>query len=338
MRVLDEPNNMIKTENLTKVFKQRKGKKRGLLPQGRIEITAVDNISFQVDKGSVFGLIGPNGAGKTTLIKILSTLIIPTSGKAKVCGYDISKEEQKVRASIGLAIGTERSFYFRLSGWQNLWFFGVLQGINHSQLKRRIEVLMQSLDLYSEKDKQFMQYSLGEKRKLDLVRCLLTDPPVFFMDEPTTSIDPYSAIKIRDKVRELKDQGKTIILVTHNLDEAEKLCDRVGIMHQGKLVKEGSLDFLKEEAKTKRVSIKLEESPSSELLERLRLLGELKAQKGNKEIEIFLSNGQRLTQLIQLVNHQKIEIESINTHQLSLEQIFLKYTQVGKNGGSGADD
>jgi ABC-2 type transport system ATP-binding protein len=224
---------MIKTENLTKIFKQKKEKKRGLLKR-KTDVKAVDNISFEIKAGTVFGLIGPNGAGKTTLVKILSTLIIPNQGKAWINGFDILKEDQKVRASIGIATGTERSFYFRLSGWQNLWFFGVLQGIKGPELKNRIEVLMKSVDLYSEKDKQFMQYSLGEKRKLDLVRCLLTDPPVFFLDEPTTSIDPHSAIKIREKIRELKDKGKTLILVTHNLDEAEKLCDRIGIMDKGR--------------------------------------------------------------------------------------------------------
>jgi ABC-2 type transport system ATP-binding protein len=317
---------MIKTENLTKIFKQKKEKKKSFLFKRKTDIKAVDNITLEIEAGTVFGLIGPNGAGKTTLVKILSTLIIPNQGKAWVNGYDISKEDQKVRASIGIATGTERSFYFRLSGWQNLWFFGVLQGIKSFELKNRIEVLMKSVDLYSEKDKQFMQYSLGEKRKLDLVRCLLTDPPVFFLDEPTTSIDPHSAIKIREKIRELKDRGKTLILVTHNLDEAEKLCDRIGIMDKGRLVKEGSLNFLKEETKTKRVYLKLEKLPTDDLLEKFKLFGEIKSSKENREIEIFLSDGEKLSQLLELVNSQKIEIESINTQQLSLEEIFLKYT------------
>ena len=318
---------MIWTENLTKVFKQRKERKKGLLPKRKTGVTAVDEVSFEVDQGTVYGLIGANGAGKTTLIKILATLIIPSGGRAKVCGYDVIKQDRKVRTSIGLATGTERSFYFRLSGWQNVWFFGVLQGMSHTDLKGRMETLMRSLDIYSEKDKQFMQYSLGEKRKLDLVRCLLTDPPVFFLDEPTTSIDPYSAIKIRETIKELKERGKTILLVTHNLDEAEKLCDRVGIMDKGKLVKEGSLGFLKREAKTKRVSIRLEQIAEGKLLEKLGLFGEVKTQEENREIEVFLSNGQRLSQLIDLVNSEGLQIESINTHDPSLEQIFLKYTR-----------
>lgn len=327
---------MILTENLTKVFRQRKGKRKWLLPKKKREITAVDDVSFRVDTGTVYGLIGANGAGKTTLVKLLSTLIIPTKGRAQVCGYDIINQDRQVRASIGLATGTERSFYFRLSGWQNLWFFGVLQGMNHSELKERIEALMRSVDLYSEKDKQFMQYSLGEKRKLDLVRCLLTDPPVFFLDEPTTSVDPYSAIKIRDTIRELKERGKTILLVTHNLDEAEKLCDRVGIMDRGKLVKEGSLSFLKKEAKTKRVTITLEQTPSPELLKGLDPFGEIKGEKGGQEIEVFLSNGQRLSQLIDVVRSQGVGMESITTHEPSLEQIFLKHTQNQESEGTQA--
>lgn len=318
---------MIWTENLTKIFKQRKEKKEGLLPKRKVGITAVDDLSFEVDQGTVYGLIGANGAGKTTLVKILSTLIIPTKGKAKVCGFDIIKDDRKVRASIGLATGTERSFYFRLSGWQNLWFFGVLQGMNHSDLRPRMETLMKSLDIYSEKDKPFMQYSLGEKRKLDLVRCLLNDPPVFFLDEPTTSIDPYSAIKIREIITELKEGGKTILLVTHNLDEAEKLCDRVGIMDKGRLVKEGSLSFLKREAETKRVTIRLEQVPAKELLDKFNLFGEVKSGQEDKEIEISWCDGQRLSRLIDLVNSQGIEIQAINTDGPSLERIFLKYTR-----------
>jgi ABC-2 type transport system ATP-binding protein len=318
---------MIWTENLTKIFKQTRGRRKGPLPKRKREITAVDAISLRVDTGTVYGLIGANGAGKTTLVKLLSTLIIPTRGKAKVCGYDIIKQDRQVRASIGLATGTERSFYFRLSGWQNLSFFGVLQGIGHSELKGRIQALMRSLDLYSEKDKQFMQYSLGEKRKLDLARCLLTDPPVFFLDEPTTSVDPYSAIKIRDTIRELKSKGKTILLVTHNLDEAEKLCDRVGIMDRGRLVKEGSLSFLRKEAKTKRVTITLEKMPSPELLDKLDPFGEIRGEKGGQKIEVFISNGQRLSQLIDVVRSEGVGMESINTHEPSLEQIFLKYTR-----------
>ena len=141
------------------------------------------------------------------------------------------------------------------------------------------------------------------------------------------SIDPYSAIKIRDTVRELKERGKTILLVTHNLDEAEKLCDRVGIMDRGKLVKEGSLDFLKKEAQTKRISIVLEEMPPDDLLDKFRSFGEVKSQKAGKEIEIFLSDGQRLSQLIDLVNSQEVQVEALNTHEPSLEQIFLKYTR-----------
>jgi ABC-2 type transport system ATP-binding protein len=318
---------MIWTENLTKVFRQKKGKRKGLLPVRKAGVTAVDDLSLEVDQGTVYGLIGANGAGKTTLVKILSTLIIPTKGRAKVCGFDVIKQDRKVRASIGLATGTERSFYFRLSGWQNLWFFGVLQGMNHSHLRSRMETLMKSVDIYSERDKQFMQYSLGEKRKLDLVRCLLTDRPVFFLDEPTTSIDPHSAIKIRETIRELKERGKTILLVTHNLDEAERLCDRVGIMDKGRLVKEGSLSFLKREAQTKKVTLRLEQVPAQDLLDKFNLFGEIKAGKEDREVEILLSNGQKFSGLIDLVNSQGIEIESINTHEPSLEQIFLKYTR-----------
>jgi len=307
---------MIEIQALKKVFRQK-----------RKEVLAVDEVSFEVGKGVVYGLIGPNGAGKTTLVKLLSTLIIPTSGTAFINGHNIASQDSEVRESIGLAAGTERSFYYRLSGWQNLLFFGALQKINSGDLKNRIESLLKRLDIYSEKDKEFMKCSTGEKRKLDLARCLLTDPPVLLLDEPTTSIDPYSAMKIREVIGELKEKGRTILLVTHNLYEAERLCDRVGIMNEGKLVKEGSLATLKTEAPTKRLIIRLEKFPPEEFLQKLRVFGEVKDKPERREIEIMLQDSKKLNELINLVNSSDLSLESIQTRELSLEEIFIKYTQ-----------
>ncbi|HVP35884.1 MAG TPA: ABC transporter ATP-binding protein [Terriglobales bacterium] len=306
---------MIELQSLKKVFRQK-----------RKEVLAVDNVSFEVGKGVVYGLIGPNGAGKTTLVKLLSTLIIPTSGTAFINGYNILTQDSEVRKSIGLAAGTERSFYYRLSGWQNLWFFGALQKLNSNDLKNRIESLLKRLDIYSEKDKDFMKCSTGEKRKLDLARCLLTDPPVLLLDEPTTSIDPYSAMKIREVIGELKDKGRTIILVTHNLSEAERLCDRVGIMSEGRLVKEGSLANLKTEVPTKRVTIRLEIFPPEEFLQRLKAFGEVKTKPERREVEIMLLDSKKLNELLNLINSSDISLEAIQTRELSLEEIFIKYT------------
>lgn len=311
---------MIEIQNLKKVFRQKKK-----------ETLAVDGVSFEVGKGVVYGLIGPNGAGKTTLVKLLSTLILPTSGTAFINGYNIATQDSEVRKSIGLAAGTERSFYYRLSGWQNLWFFGSLQKINGNDLKARIESLLKRLDLFSEKDKDFMKCSTGEKRKLDLARCLLTDPPVLLLDEPTTSIDPYSAIKIREVIGELKEKGRTIILVTHNLYEAERLCDQVGIMNRGKLVREGSLSSLKAEAPTKRVILRLEKFPPEEFLVKLKPFGEVKTRPERREVEIMLHDSRILNELLFQVNSSSLALESIQTRELSLEEIFVKYTQVQNN-------
>ena len=307
---------VIEIQNLKKVFRQKKK-----------ETLAVDEVSFEVGKGVVYGLIGPNGAGKTTLVKLLSTLIIPTSGTAFINGYDISTQDSEVRESIGLAAGTERSFYYRLSVWQNLWFFGALQKIETTEMKSRIESILKRLDIYSEKDKDFMKCSTGEKRKLDLARCLLTDPPVLLLDEPTTSIDPYSAMKIREVIGELKEKGRTIILVTHNLYEAERLCDRVGIMNEGKLVREGSLSSLKSEVPTKKVTVRLESFPPNEFLEKLKAFGQVIGRPERKEVEIRLQNSGKLNELIELFNSNHLTLESIQTRELSLEEIFIKYTQ-----------
>lgn len=307
---------MIEIQNLKKVFRQKKKK-----------TLAVNEVSFEVGKGVVYGLIGPNGAGKTTLVKLLSTLIIPISGTAFINGYNIASQDSEVRKSIGLAAGTERSFYYRLSGWQNLWFFGALQRITSTELKNRIESLLKRLDIYSEKDKEFMKCSTGEKRKLDLARCLLTDPPVLLLDEPTTSIDPYSAMKIREVIGELKEKGRTILLVTHNLYEAERLCDRVGIMNEGRLVREGSLSSLKSEVPTKKVTVRLESFPPDEFIDKLKIFGQVISRAEKREVEILLQDAKKLNELIGFFNSGNLILELIQTRELSLEEIFIKYTQ-----------
>jgi len=201
---------------------------------------ALDEVSFTVEPGHIFGLLGPNGAGKTTLVRILSTLILPTSGTASVCEYDVVHEDSKVRRAIGLAAGGERSFYFRLTGYQNLEFFGGLLGLGGRKLRNSIKHLLDLVGLTDARDLMFMKYSGGMKRKLSLARSLLGDPVVYLFDEPTSGIDPGSAMRIREIIKELKGRGKTVLLTTHNMGEAEKLSDVVGILKEGKLIAVGT--------------------------------------------------------------------------------------------------
>jgi ABC-2 type transport system ATP-binding protein len=229
----------IKIVELTKYFYLKTGLRqelrRYLTCSTEDRITAVDRVSLEVKQGELFGLLGPNGAGKTTLVKMLCTLILPNSGTAMVNGYHLS-EEEKVKASIGLVGGEERSFYWRLSGRQNLAFFATLHGFSPPQAARRIERLTGLLAMEDFIDRRFNSYSSGMKQRLGIARGLLHQPPILFLDEPTKSLDPTSAARLRETVHDLVHQeGYTVVLVTHQLPEAEELCDRIAIMHQGRI-------------------------------------------------------------------------------------------------------
>jgi ABC-2 type transport system ATP-binding protein len=212
----------IKTVNLTKEFKS---------------IKALDNVSIDINEGELFGLLGPNGAGKTTLLKILSCVITPNGGEVSVMGYDTVAQEQKVKSLIGTVTGDERSFYWRLTGRQNLTFFGSLYNLSSRQIKSRISQLAEFLGIESILDRKFMEYSTGTKQLFAIARALLHDPHVLLFDEPTKSLDPGTAEKIRRFIKEelVGKQHKTILLTTHQIQEAENICDRIAIIVKGKI-------------------------------------------------------------------------------------------------------
>lgn len=204
-------------------------------------IIALQDVSFEVGQGEIFCLIGPNGAGKTTLLKILSSLVLPSSGEALVAGYDVVKDSIAVRNNIGLVSGEERSFYWRISGRQNLEFFASFYNVPKDQTQKRIQELIDLLDIH-EPDRVVAKYSSGMKQRLALARALLHDPPVLLMDEPTKSLDPGSVKKFQKTIRDYlcQQQEKTILWATHNLHEAEKICDRVGVICDGRLAAIGT--------------------------------------------------------------------------------------------------
>ncbi|MBU0547918.1 MAG: ABC transporter ATP-binding protein [Candidatus Omnitrophica bacterium] len=209
-------------------------------------LLAVNNIDLEVKRGRAFCILGPNGAGKTTLIKILCTLILPTSGTAFINGYEITKDDQKIRASIGLVTGEERSLYWRLTGRQNLYFFATLYNVFRPLVKQRVEELLQLLSI-AEPDKRVGLYSAGMKQRLAIARSLLHNPPIIIMDEPTKSLDPRVSQELRIFIRDefVHKQGKTMLFTTHNLTEAEFLADDLAIIEQGKIKAQGSWDELK---------------------------------------------------------------------------------------------
>jgi len=210
------------------------------------DIVAVDGISFTVKKGEIFGLLGPNGAGKTTLIKILATLIIPNSGAGKIFGYDLIQQSQHIRRIIGLVNMSERSFYWRLTGRQNLNFFAALHSLTGKQKEKRIQTLLELVDLEEKADTQFMKYSSGQKQRLSLARALLSNPEILLMDEPTQNLDPIASstfLKLAVDVLK-KKEGKTILWCTHNLREAEEVCSRIAIIHRGAVIESGDLEYM----------------------------------------------------------------------------------------------
>src|SRR5919108_4906582 len=204
------------------------------------EIEAVRGISFSVEKGELFGLLGPNGAGKTTTIKMLITLLIPTSGTATVLGFDVVKQAREVRKRIGYVFGGERGVYERLSGWDNLRYFAELYGVPPREQTKRIESLLELVGLKGREQERTEGYSRGMKQRLHVARGLLHDPPVVFLDEPTIGLDPVGARELRATIAQLVDAGKTVLLTTHYMFEADALCDRIAVINKGEIVAHGT--------------------------------------------------------------------------------------------------
>ncbi len=207
----------------------------GVLKQRKENIEAVKGISFSVKRGEIFGLLGPNGAGKTTTIKILTTLLAPTEGEVKVLGYDVFGEEKYVRPKINFIFGGERSLYWRLSAVDNLAFFCDLYLIPKHQQNDRINKLLKRVDLFDAKDRKVETYSKGMKQRLQIARALLNDPEIIFFDEPSIGLDPMGARLLKNIIKELADEGKTVLLTTHYMPEAESLCDRIAIINNGEI-------------------------------------------------------------------------------------------------------
>jgi ABC-2 type transport system ATP-binding protein len=221
---------------VTKLFPARFTRsRRALRLKTKPDVVALKDVTLDVRAGEIFGLIGRNGAGKTTLMKIIATLIMPTSGTVRVVGYDAQRESEQARAMIGLVTAEERSFYWRLTGWQNLIFFARLHGMRDGEARRRIEFLLELFDIKDLAKRRFHEYSTGNRQRLAVVRAMLTDPPVLLLDEPTRSLDPIVARELRALIRERvsREAGKTVLLTTHNLAEIEELSDRVAIIKQG---------------------------------------------------------------------------------------------------------
>ncbi|MCM8771109.1 MAG: ABC transporter ATP-binding protein [Candidatus Omnitrophica bacterium] len=209
--------------------------------------TALQNINFTLEKYKSLAILGPNGAGKTTLLKIISTLILPDSGAVEINGYLVGKDDGKIKSIIGLASAEERTFYSRLSGNQNLEFFAALYGLNKKEIQMRLGQLFK-LFAIDYGDRRFDSYSTGMKRKFCLIRALLHNPEILLLDEPTKSLDYNSACELREYIGRLNNEGKTVIFTTHNIEEAENLCDLFLILYRGEIFGFGTKEELKNKA------------------------------------------------------------------------------------------
>ena len=217
----------------------------GLLNQEKKCIEALKGIHFQVYPGEIFGLLGQIGAVKTTTIKILTTLLAPTSGEAKVFGFDAFGEEKHIRPRINFIFGGERSLYWRLSGEDNLKFFADIYKIPRAKQPALIDRLFEEVGLSDVRKQKVETYSKGMKQRLQIARALLNEPDIIFLDEPSLGLDPVAARSLKKMIRQIADQGKTVLLTTHYMQEAEELCDRIAIINGGELIALDSVDGLR---------------------------------------------------------------------------------------------
>jgi len=225
---------MIEARGLSKRFQD---KKRG-------EIRAVDNVSFTCKPGQIYGLLGANGAGKTTTLRMLATILEPTDGTAIVCGHDVVEAPEKVRASVGF-LSTATALYPRLTAQELVEYFGRLNGLDEPTLKKRVDDIFNRLGMNGFRDRRCDKLSTGMKQKTSIARTLVHDPPVMIFDEPTTGLDVMTARTIINFISECRERGKAIIFSTHIMSEVERLCDHIGIIHDGKLLADSTVSELR---------------------------------------------------------------------------------------------
>jgi ABC-2 type transport system ATP-binding protein len=305
-------NSAIQVENLTKKFNG---------------FTAVDQISFTVKTGELFGLLGPNGAGKTTTINMLSTLLKTTSGYGEVSGYDISKNKDNIRRSIGVVF-QEPALDIKLTGKENLEFHAMMYGIEKEERKRRIKEVLELVEL-TEKEKVLVEkYSGGMKRRLEIARGLIHEPNVLFLDEPTLGLDAQTRRHIWDYIKRLnKEGGVTIILTTHYMEEADFLCDRIAIMDRGKFVAMDAPGRLKDILGGDVVFLEIEGSADA-LVNRINNLDWIKnITRQGENLSLTMERGERrIPELINTAKENGVEVTCVHLRKPSLEDVFLHFT------------
>lgn len=294
------------------------------------DFTAVDDVSLNVRNNEIFGFLGPNGAGKSTTIRMLCTLAQPTSGSARVAGYDLIKNPGKVREKIGL-VAEKMIMYDRLTASENLRFFGKLYDIPKQKLEERIDELLDLVDMNEWRNTQISKFSTGMKQRINVIRALLPEPEILFMDEPTLGLDPQTTFSIRDITREINESGVTVILTTHAMTEAEALSDRVAIIDHGKIAALDTPENLKKSLSSSNTTIFSTRITNlkPELVEEIRSHGNVKAvvQEDQYDLKISTQGTDDINPIIDIIRREGGNIEFIkNMDDSTLEDVFLAVT------------
>ncbi len=291
------------------------------------QVTVLDGISFEIKKGTVLALLGPNGAGKTTTVQILSTLLMPDSGQVLINGFDVVKQADKVRSLIGLT-GQYAALDEYLTGMENLHMIGRLYHLSHHDINRRSQELLELFDLVQASGRAVKTYSGGMRRRLDLAVSLIASPPVIFLDEPTTGLDPRSRLIMWNIIEQLVSSGTTVLLTTQDMDEADHLADKIVVINGGKIIAEGTSDKLKQLVGSERLEITIAEAGDFERAKKVIDDGNgLRSDNKMRTLSLVTDGGMhQLKRVLSRLEGADIVVENVSFHKPTLDDVFLTLT------------
>ena len=314
---------MIVIEGLTKVFKSFR----------RPEVLAVNDIDLSVEEGTVFGYLGPNGAGKTTTIKMLTTILPPTKGTARVCGYDIRKQPLEVKKHIGL-MPENSGFYGAMTAYNVLMYYSEFFNRPKKERRNRALELLEEVKLGDAAHRKVKTFSHGMRKRLALSVALFNEPELLILDEPTSGLDPQGTYEFRNRIKSFKNEGMTIFLSSHLLPEVEQMCDMVGIIHKGKIIDTGTIDYLQEKLEGSGAGMTVAFNLEGVTDDHLASLNDLEGVKGGQlvgnEYYFRVDSRKRIPELNRSMMDRGIDVYSIDVKHVSLEDIYLNLTGGGE--------